>query len=165
MEGEATKNSKKGKKGWIIAVIVIAIMCFFGFLIEKFDPEYANRIANQTDNKPQYMELNPQELFNDYDDNEISAKKKYTGNYYYFTGTIHDITHYLTDDYLVIRFSSDRNAYRVIDLNAYFNNPDDLINLKKGDNVTIYGKFKQRTFENYMGIASFSFENCKLNNP
>ena len=113
----------------------------------------------------EYAAINPQELHNDYYENEIAAKEKYTDHYYYFTGTIHDITQYLGDNYLTIRYTFDKDPSKIIEFTAYFNNENDLKSVKKGDTVTVYGKFHQRSIENYMNlITSYSFKSCRIKN-
>ena len=49
----------------------------------------------------------------------------------------------------------------MIEITAYFDNKEELLDVKKGDKVTIYGKFHQRSFDNYNGVLTvFSFRNC-----
>ena len=149
------KNKEKDTKVVIIVVIVL-IICFI--------TAFANSEDTENNKTIEYSSINPQIMHSDYIDNEISAKDKYTGNYYYFTGTIYDIEQFLNDNYLTIRYVSERDSNKYIEITAYFNNPEDLKSVKKGDTVTVYGKFKQRSMENYMNIITlYSFENCSLN--
>lgn len=111
-----------------------------------------------------YQQLNPQELHNDFVDNEISAKDKYKDNYYYFSGTIYNIEEFLNDNYLEIRYVSEKDNSKIIELDAYFPyGSEELKTLKKDDNVTVYCKFKQRSIENYENtVTSYSFKSCRL---
>lgn len=115
-------------------------------------------------NFEEYQELNPQELHSDYISNEIAAKDKYSGNYYYFSGVIYDIEEFLNDNYLQIRYKFDQDETKIIELNAYFTyDSDELKSLKKNDNVTVYCKFKQRNIEDYANtVTSYSLKDCRL---
>ena len=114
--------------------------------------------------KEQYNQLNIQELHNDYDSNEISAKEKYSNNYYYFTEEIDDVVEYLGDIYLTFMIHSDNPDAKTsgIDISAYFANKEMLTNVKKGDVVTVYCKFKERSIENYKGTTGYSFHSCQF---
>lgn len=150
-------NKKYSNKTIIFTSIFLILALMLVVIIESnfTNTEYVD-ISN-------YSELNPQVLYNDYIDNEISAKDKYTGNYYYFTGTIYDITQFLNDKYLTIRYTSERNNSIIIEITAYFSSTDDIKNVKKGDTITVCGKFKERTFDNYNNyLTAFSFHSCKL---
>ena len=137
-----------------LVLVAIGIGLIIGIPLLTHDTDYVEY--------NQYQELNPQQLHNDYLDNEISAKDKYSDNYYYFTGEISDITEFLNDTYLEIKYKSDRDSSKTIELNAYFHSGSQLENVKKGDNVTVYCKFKQRSIENYFGTTSYSFHSCRF---
>lgn len=110
-----------------------------------------------------YIQLNPQELHNDYVENEISAKDKYEGNYYYFTGKIFKVEEFLGDTYLKIQYKYDKDNSKLIELDAYFRNADDLKTVKKDDDVTVYCKFKNRGIEEFMNvITTYTFKECKF---
>ena len=119
---------------------------------------------NEYVSKDQYSQLNIQELHNDYDSNEISAKDKYSNNYYYFTEEIDDVVEYMGDIYLNFMVHSDNPNAKTsgIDINAYFANKEMLANVKKGDTVTVYCKFDERSIENYKGTTSYSFHSCQF---
>lgn len=151
------KNVKKNKKLIIVASILvpIALLCIIlDSVIENSEVKVP---------KSEYVKLNPQTLYNDYIDNELSADDKYKGNYYYITGKISDIEHFLNDNYLEIQFDSTRDKTQIIEITAYFNDIDELKEVKKGDTVTVYGQFHQRSIEDYANITVFSLENCHLN--
>ena len=114
--------------------------------------------------KNEYKKINIQELHNDYDSNEISAKDKYSNNYYYFTEEIDDIVEYLGDTYLTFMIHSNNPNAKTsgIDISAYFENKEMLINVKKGEKVTVYCKFKERSIENYMGTSGYVFHSCRF---
>lgn len=148
-------SGKQNKIVAIIAVIVIIVaVVFIGVTIGLEDTDYVD--FNQ------YQQLDVQLLHNDYLDNEISAKNKYTGNYYYFSGEIYNITEFLNDKYLVLRYVSNRDNSKNIELNAYFKSSDAFLNIKKGDTVKVYCKFKQQSIEDYFGVTSYSFHSCRL---
>ena len=150
-------NRKNNTTAGIIAALVIIIGCVVvAVAIATQDTDYVE--------KDQYQELDVQVLHNDYVGNEISAKDKYTGNYYYFTGEIYNIEEFLNDKYLEIRYKSTSDKNRTIELDAYFNSEKDLDDVKKGDTVTVYCKFKQRGIEDYAGITTYSFHSCKFFN-
>ena len=149
------KNGKKNAAIIISAtVIIMACALLIAVPIAFKDMDYVD--------KEKYNELDVQTLHNDYLDNEISAKEKYENNYYYFTGEIYDITEFLTDKYLIIKYTSNRDESKKIELNAYFNSTDAFSNLKKGDTVKVYCKFNQRSIEDYYGTTSYSLRICKL---
>ncbi len=131
-----------------LIVIILMTGCFGG------DTEYAP--------KNKYNELNIQEMHNDYDSNEISAKDKYPNNYYYFTEIVDDIESFGGDTYLEFMIHSNNETTKTsgIELTAYFENGDMLKNVKKGDTVTVYCKFKERSIENYMGTTGYSLHSC-----
>lgn len=148
-------NGKQNQTAAIIAVVIIIVaVVFIGVTIGLKDTDYVDL--------EQYQQLDVQALHNDYLDNEISAKTKYEGNYYYFSGEIYDITEFLNDKYLELRYPSNRDNSKKIELNAYFNSSDAFANIKKGDTVTVYCKFEQRSIEDYFGVTSYSFHSCKL---
>lgn len=133
----------------ILLIILITMTgCFGG------DKEYAS--------KDKYTKLNIQQMHNDYDSNEITAKEKYPYNYYYFTEKINDVVEYLGDTYLTFMIHSTNKKAKTsgIELTAYFESGDMLKNVKKGDKVTVYCKFKERSIENYFGTTSYSFHSC-----
>jgi DNA-directed RNA polymerase subunit RPC12/RpoP len=155
-----TKNlNKKDSKKEILVATIVFIVAFFCII---FSIAMSN-INEVNISKSEYEELNPQTLYNDYVDNELLADDKYKENYYYISGTIYDIEHFLTDNYLTMRFTSSRDNTKTIEITAYFNNIEELKEVKKDDKVTVYGKFYQRTFENYMNITVFSLKDCHLN--
>lgn len=106
----------------------------------------------------QYVEININKLHNDYMENEIAADDMHKGKYYTFSGQIDDITKFFTDHYLVLKYKTDVN-YQTISVNAYFNSSDDLLNFKKGDEVVLYCKYKQKLFS-----SSYSFHSCRVKN-
>ena len=154
-QNKSPSEKKKERNVAIFAILAILFCIVFSIIMNNVDTPAAD--------KSEYKELNPQTLYNDYIDNEISADEKYKGNYFYLTGEIYDIKSFLTDKYLEIRFNSSRNSTKTIEITAYFNNIEDIKSVKKGDTVTDYGKFKQRSFEDYMNVTVFSLENCHLN--
>lgn len=109
-----------------------------------------------------YKELNIQNMHNDYDSNEIAAKEEYASNYYYFTEVIDDIEEFGGDTYLDFMIHSSNSSTKAtgIELTAYFANADMIKDVKKGDKVTVYCKFKDRTIENYMGTSGYSLYSC-----
>lgn len=148
-------NGKQNKTVAIITMVVIIVtVVLIGVSIGLQDIDYAD--FNQ------YQQLDVQVLHNDYLDNEISAKTKHEGNYYYFSGEIYDIVEFLNDKYLKLRYTSNRDNSKGIELNAYFNSSDAFLNLKKGDTVIVYCKFNQRSIEDYFGVTSYSFHSCRL---
>lgn len=112
--------------------------------------------------KEKYAELNIQEMHNDYDSNEIAAKEKYPYNYYYFTEVVDDIEEFGGDTYLEFMVHSENPDAKTtgIELNAYFASGEMIKDVKKGDTVTVYCKFKERTIENYMGTSGYSLHSC-----
>lgn len=153
----AGANKNQNQTAVIISVVIIIIAVIaIGVTIGLKDSDYVNF--------DQYQPLDAQTLHNDYLDNEISAKSKYEGNYYYFTGEIYDITQFLNDKYLELRYTSSRDNSQKIELNAYFSDSNAFTNLKKGDTVTVYCKFKERSIEDYLGITSYSFHSCQFKN-
>lgn len=150
-------NEKQNAKNIVLAFIVLFILVIFvGVSIGLQDTDYVDF--------DQYQKLDVQQLHNDYLDNEISANDKYEGNYYYFEGKIYDITEFFGDKYLTIQYISNRNNANKIELNAYFNSSDAFTNIKKGETVTVYCKFKERSIEDYFGITSYSLHSCQFKN-
>lgn len=148
-------DEKQKKIIGIVCAVLIPIICIMIALpIALKDTDYIDF--------DQYQQIDVQQLHNDYLDNEISAKKKYEGNYYYFSGEIHDIEEFLNDTYLEIRYTSSRDKSKIIELNAYFNSSKELEDVKKKDKVTVYCKFNKRTIEDYYGITSYSFGSCRF---
>lgn len=149
-------KKKQTSKGQIIIAFIIIFVALLLFAIDLNSEEEVSF--------DKYTQLNPQELHGDYVSNEISAKEKYSNNYYYFTGKIFKVEEYLGDRYLEIRYTYNNDTTKIIELDAYFNN-DDIKTLAKDQEVTVYCKFKQRGIENYMGtVTTYSFKNCKIKN-
>lgn len=152
----------KDKKQKIILGIVLGLIMLFIVVISIII--ITNDKSLDEGKTVDYTELNPQELHSDYLNNEISAKDKYTSNYYYFSGEIHEISEVLNDKYITLRYKYDNDNTKIIELDAYFNSKDEIFSLTKGQNVTVYCKFKQRSVKNYMNtITTYSFKDCKLN--
>lgn len=151
MSKEDTNKFIKALISLAIITIIVSVSCYFFFNRnnEDIDKSKCNLIDIQT-------------LHNDYTDNEIYAEDKYSGNYYYFTEEVYKVTEYLGDYYITFRFNSDRDNTKTIEINAYFKDKNALKNITKGDLLTIYGKFKQRSIKNYANISAYSFEHCKL---
>ena len=110
------------------------------------------------------MYLDPQTLYYDYDNNEIAAKDKYKDKYCYFTGQVHDIVEFWGDTYLEIQYPYERNPLITIELTAYFKDRNAISHVRKGDTLTIYGKFHQRALDGYFGVTTFSIKDCKIKN-
>lgn len=155
IESNPKKNKWKPKPATKFFIIILFILCvIMSFILSD------NSTTNDSKTN-KYVALNIQDLYDDYYSNEISAKEKYSDNKYYFTGTIYDIKHFLTDNYITIRYENKKDEQNIIEITAYFDNKEELLNIEKGDEVTIYGKFYQRSFENYMGeLTCFSFKHC-----
>lgn len=154
-ENKNVKKSNKSASALLVSLFVIAIAIFIGVKIGLEDSDYVDI--------SEYKELDPQILHSDYIDNEISAKDKYSGNYYYFTGEIFNVEEFLNDKYLEIRYKYTKDKSKVIELDAYFSDSDAIKNVKKGDKVTVYCKFKQRSIENYMNtVTTYSLHSCRF---
>ena len=150
-------NAKKDTKATTIIIILVAIILIVTIAvgIGSKDKEYVDF--------SEYKKLNIQALHNDYLSNEISAKDKYIGNYYYFTGTVSDITEFLTDKYITLKYTSEVDSNKKIEINAYFSDVEELKKVKKGDKITIYGKFKEQSIKDYMNITtSYTFHSCRI---
>lgn len=148
-------NSKVSIIASILSLIVFLGIAYFGWQLAKplffSKPDYKDF--------SEYKELNVTSLHNDYISNEISAKDKYTGNYYYITNNIHDITEFWGDNYLEFKYKVKTDN---IEINAYFDNENDIKNVKVGDKVTVYCKFKQRSLDDFIGTTSYSLEDCRI---
>ena len=160
MENNSKNKKWEPKTSTKIFIIVLFILCIIG----TFGLQNETKKVNNKNDSNTYIRLDVQKLYNDYHDNEISADKKYSKNKYYFTGTIHDIEHFLTDNYIEIRYKNETDKNKIIEITAYFDNKEELLDIKKGDEVTIYGEFHQRSFKNYAGVlTTFSFKHCTFN--
>lgn len=159
------KCGKKLKHTAVKTVIIIAFVIIISAIIGENTSDTISTSSSKINNdSKKYVELDVQELYNDFEENEISANKKYSDNNYYFTGTIYNIKHFLTDNYIEIRYNSKKDRNKTIELTAYFVSENELLDVKKGDKVTVYGKFYQRSFDNYLGVLTcFSFKNCTFN--
>ncbi len=138
-------------------IVKFALLMIFTFTLTGClgdDTEYTS--------KEKYAELNIQEMHNDYDSNEIAAKDKYPYKYFYFTEVVDDIESFGGDTYLEFMIHSNNPNTKTsgIELTAYFANGDMLKDVKKGDTVTVYCKFKERSIENYMGTSGYSLHSC-----
>ena len=136
-----------------IIIIIFGLIFFYNFFFEN---------KNKNFNYNEYEELNPNVLYKDYVNNEISADEKYKSNRYFVEGEIYDIVHYISDNYIELRYTYDNDKTKTIELNAYFNDINDLKKLNKGDRITVYCEFKQRSVENWFNITSFSLINCHI---
>ncbi len=145
------------KKLGFFSMLIIAIIIVVGYH-HFFDKDKFEGFEKED---CKYVDI--QQLDKDYEDNEISAEEKYKDNFYYFTEEITDITKSdLGDSYLTLRFQSSEEN-RVIDIDAHFDNDDDLKKVTKGDLVTIYGQFRHRTIHDYMNtLNTYSFYHCKM---
>jgi len=70
----------------------------------------------------------------------------------------------LNDNYLEIRYPFENDNSKTIELDAYFPfKSEELKKLNKGENITVYCKFKQRSIENYANtVTSYSFHSCRI---
>ena len=97
--------------------------------------------TSSADSEPEiiYIEISADDLFNAYEDNEIAADEKYTGEYVKVTGIISDINSedFLTDANILLRV--DGSVLGCVQCN--FNSADAkaLANVKKGQKVTVIG--------------------------
>lgn len=159
------KKKQKSNKNAILTIIQIILVLFVLGCLGMAGYTIYSLFKPSSDFKDfsEYKMLNVQELHKDYLDNEITAKEKYQDNYYYFSGTIYDITEFLTDKYLAIRVPYAQNPEKEIELDAYFESDDDLKTVKKNDEVTVYCKFKKRTLEElFDNVTSYSFHSCRI---
>ena len=148
-----TIKAKKSNKGYIIAIIILAIL---GLCI------YSIGISSYYKNKEEYEKLDVQQLNKDYVDNELSAVRKHSEKYYYLTDKIYKIESFLTDNYIVFMYEDKTNKGRAIEIDAYFSDVEKLQNIKKGDKVTVYCKFDKRAVENWAGTTSYSLHYCQF---
>ncbi len=147
-----SNNKKASIVGFLAVVILYAVI--LGLLFGSKDNDYVDI------NK--YQQLDAQLLHNDYLDNEISAKEKYSNNYYYVSGEIYDIKEFLNDKYIILQYVSNRDKNNRIQIDAYFKSTKSLSTIKKGDKVIVYCKFKQRSIEDYYGITTYSLHSCRF---
>ena len=155
------QKQKKKKSGSfkVLMVLLFGVLPLVLILV-AFSIGYDN--ANVDYSK--YQELNPQTLHNDFINNKIKAEEKYSGNYYYFTGTVHNIESFATDNYAIFRYDYKKDKMKTIELDAYFQfDSEELKSLNKGDKTTVYCKFDKRTIKSYKNtITTYSFEECRL---
>lgn len=150
--------NKKVYNNYKIPMIVAIILMFVAIILNII----INIDITDSINFEDYEYLDVQILNNDYINNEISAKDKHKEKYYYFSGDVYEITSYLNDNYITLRYNSNNKDIKIIDIGAYFDNKEDLLNVNKGDNITIYCQFNDRTIDDYVGISHYSFKNCRF---
>lgn len=146
----------------IIIVIVFVIMGIFAKkVITYFSDAYS---TTDYKNIEDYQELDIIQLQTEYEENEMNAKKKYSNNYYYFTGEIESIEDNIFDDEITFRYYYNPEHTKQMEVYAHFaNNYNGLSNLKTGDTITVYCKFYDRIIDNYAGVTSgYSFKSCQI---
>lgn len=135
-------------------ILLVVIVVIIVVAVKKDGDNYKS--------KSEYSLLDVNQLQKDYENNEISAADKYEGNFYYLTGTIHKVEHFITDDYLILQYKYSGNKYRTIEINAYFSDANKIKNVNKGDKVTVYCKFHKRLIESFGNTSSYSLHNCQF---
>lgn len=144
----------------IIIIVLIITGIFITEAIIHFSDAYST-----TDYKDinDYQSLDIQQLQTDYTENEMKAKDKYSGNYYYFTGEIEKIEDNIFDDEITFRYYSLDNTKQMKVYAHFTNNYEKLLDLKVGDTITVYCKFYDRIIDNYADVTSgYSFKSCQI---
>lgn len=160
-------NQQVGIPKWRLFVgipLIIIVLIITGiFIVEAIT--YFSEVSSTTDYKDisEYQPLDIQQLQTAYEENEMNAVDKYSGNYYYFTGEIEDIEDNILDDEITFMYHSSNNAKQMEVLASFTNKYEKLLNLKVGDTITVYCKFYDRIIDNYAGITStYSFKSCQI---
>ena len=81
------------------------------------------------------LTVNSKNLYNDYNNNEISADDKYKGKIIQVKGTIRDIGNDIMDEAYITLIGDEFFG----DVQCFFSDKSYLIDVKKGQNITVVG--------------------------
>ena len=115
------------KKFYTLLIIII-----FSFLGVASLEDDAPSIDSGTE---PVLSVNSKTLYKDYSGNEIAADDKYKGKIIQVNGTIRDIGNDIMDDAYVTLIGDEFFG----DIQCYFNDKSNVIDLKKGQRITVVG--------------------------
>ncbi len=129
---------------------------------EGSNPTSENQSSNsETANEPEeeVIKVTAEDLYAEYEANEVAAEQKYKGKLLEITGTVDSISRDVLDD-LYITLESDESGFSIASVQCYINEKDEAsvnkaASLSKGDTVTIRG---------YVGsaILNLTVEKCTI---
>ncbi len=140
---------KQLSNGAVIAIVLLSIIGFVALYIglytystsQQEDVTVSNDNISSSQEEPQitYIEVTAQKLWNDYEDNEIAADEKYTGEYIKITGIVSDINSkdILTSANVLLRVED--SLFGCVQCNFNSEESKVLANIKKGQKITITG--------------------------
>jgi len=133
------ESSPERRKQKIVGIILAAFaaLCILAIILINNSGDIGHTAPNSTDPIVTYIEISPQELFEQHEKNIISADNAYKGKTLKISGTIKDIGKDVLDN---IYITLDRGE-AFFSVQCYFDNSEagSVGALEKGQNVTILG--------------------------
>ncbi len=124
------------KKWWFWLIVVIVLLVI---IIPKDNEQStaSNTTENVAQEQPAFeLEVTASTLFDEYQDNEVSADNKYKGKIILVDGTVQQVRKDFMDNMIVELTTSNQ----FMPINCYFENADVVASLSKGNNIKIIGK-------------------------
>lgn len=133
------------KKWWFWVLIVLAALYIVGVTVGDQDSDPSTNATDPlaTTQADEVIEISAEQLFLDYEENEISADKKYEGKKLKITGKINNIGKDILDDIYITLDT----GHVIISVQCYFaaGEEDKVADLKTGEMITLIGKCDGKT--------------------
>ena len=162
------QKPKKKKKWWIILIVVVVFLIILGSMptSDTDDDSTSVNNANATVNNDIVVEPSTptydyeitdiDAFFKEYEDNAVTADKKYNGKLIKITGRFKDAGKDILDNYYITVGGADDLSWDYFQ--CYFKNNSELekvMNYKTGDSVTLIGKVGDQ-------MLSITLDDCVL---
>ncbi len=150
-------------KGWQIGITAFIALCIIFNFANKSEnkndkteqasvvPELtqAQKDSIETENKKQQLDqtIRAENLYALYEENEIKADENFKGKKFYVQGTVVSIANdILNNPYVTLNA-----GHQILSVQCSFEDKNELVNLNKGEQITIYGECKGKTINVLMG--------------
>lgn len=157
------KNKIKIQLSTVLRIILFLVLFGVGIglsskISKKDSPENMQAstatVANLTPT-PTPIALDMTDFINQYDKNKISAQNKYSGKSIKLTGFIEDILSQFSESYLKLAPTNEQFYYGT-DIDCYFVNKSVLIDLSKGQSVTVVGTLTDSSYQTFIELHDCS---------
>lgn len=161
----AILNTKKSAKqpmstGRIVAIVFLSIAAFIccvflcAVIASTGNSDYTTASGDnsvvQSQQQTTYIEITAQQLWNEYEENEVAADEKYTGENVMITGIVSDINSkdFLTSANVLLTVES--SLFGCVQCNFNSDHSSELANIQKGQKITIVGTCNGLSLYNVM---------------
>lgn len=157
------KNKTKIQLSTVLRIILFLVLFGVGIGLnskiskkEGSENTQANTVVvAKLTSTPTPITLDMTDFINQYDKNKIAAQNKYSGKSIKLTGFIEDILSQFSESYLKLAPTNEQYYYGT-DIDCYFVNKSVLIDLSKGQLVTVAGTLTDSSYQTFIELRDCS---------